>query len=104
MFLKIYQNKKLQIRYFIYKIDILYLVPKSQINKIRKFREGNDNPIILVLNGGSPIEITEVVERIEATLHEPNSVGLWIRGPGAAENYDLGFVHVVACIVIGQEP
>jgi beta-glucosidase len=43
-------------------------LPESQINKIRKLRDGHENPIILVLNGGSPIDISEVVDLVDAIL------------------------------------
>ena len=43
-------------------------LPESQVNKIRKLSEGHENPIILVLNGGSPIDISEVVDLVDAIL------------------------------------
>jgi len=35
---------------------------------IKKLSEGNENPIILVLNGGSPIDISEVADLVDAIL------------------------------------
>ena len=43
-------------------------LPGSQVKMIRKLSEGNENPIILVLNGGSPIDISEVVDLVDAIL------------------------------------
>jgi beta-glucosidase len=43
-------------------------LPESQVKKITKLSEGNENPIILVLTGGSPIDISEVVDLVDAIL------------------------------------
>ncbi len=43
-------------------------LPDSQVNMIKKLSDGNENPIILVLNGGSPIDISEVVDLVDAIL------------------------------------
>jgi len=43
-------------------------LPESQVNKIKKLSDGNENPLILVLNGGSPIDITEVADLVDAIL------------------------------------
>jgi beta-glucosidase len=43
-------------------------LPESQVNMIKKLSDGNENPIILVLNGGSPIDISEVVDLVDAIL------------------------------------
>jgi beta-glucosidase len=43
-------------------------LPESQVKMIKKLSEGNENPIILVLNGGSPIDISEVVDLVDAIL------------------------------------
>ncbi len=44
-------------------------LPESQVKKIIKLREGNENPIILVLTGGSPIDISEVIDLVDAILY-----------------------------------
>jgi beta-glucosidase len=43
-------------------------LPESQVRMIRKLSDGNENPIILVLNGGSPIDISEVADLVDAIL------------------------------------
>ena len=43
-------------------------LPESQVKMIRKLSDGNENPIILVLNGGSPIDISEVADLVDAIL------------------------------------
>lgn len=43
-------------------------LPESQVNKIKKLSENNENPIILVLTGGSPIDISEVADLVDAIL------------------------------------
>lgn len=43
-------------------------LPGSQVKMIRKLSDGNENPIILVLNGGSPIDISEVADLVDAIL------------------------------------
>jgi beta-glucosidase len=43
-------------------------LPESQVKKIKKLSDGNENPIILVLNGGSPIDFREVVDLVDAIL------------------------------------
>ncbi len=43
-------------------------LPESQVRMIKKLSDGNENPIILVLNGGSPIDISEVVDLVDAIL------------------------------------
>ncbi len=43
-------------------------LPDNQVNQIKKLREGNEKPIILVLTGGSPIDISEVADLVDAIL------------------------------------
>ena len=43
-------------------------LPESQVNQIRKLSDGHENPIILILNGGSPIDISKVVDLVDAIL------------------------------------
>jgi beta-glucosidase len=43
-------------------------LPESQVKMIRKLSEGNGNPVILVLSGGSPIDISEVADLVDAIL------------------------------------
>ena len=43
-------------------------LPQSQVKMIKKLSDGNENPIILVLNGGSPIDISKVADLVDAIL------------------------------------
>lgn len=43
-------------------------LPDNQINQIKKLRDGYEKPIILVLTGGSPIDISEVAHLVDAIL------------------------------------
>ncbi len=43
-------------------------LPESQVKMIKKLSDGNENPLILVLNGGSPIDISEVENLVDAIL------------------------------------
>jgi len=43
-------------------------LPESQVNQIKKLSQDNENPIILVLTGGSPIDISEVADLVDAIL------------------------------------
>ncbi|MFC2098118.1 glycoside hydrolase family 3 C-terminal domain-containing protein [Bacteroidota bacterium] len=43
-------------------------LPHSQVKYIKKLRDGYDKPIILVLTGGSPIDISEVADLVDAIL------------------------------------
>jgi beta-glucosidase len=43
-------------------------LPANQVNQVKKLRNGYDNPIILVLTGGSPIDISEVADLVDAIL------------------------------------
>ena len=43
-------------------------LPEAQVNQIKKLRDGNEKPIILVLTGGSPIDISEIADLVDAIL------------------------------------
>ncbi len=43
-------------------------LPESQVNQLKKLRKNNDKPIILILTGGSPIDISEVENLVDAIL------------------------------------
>lgn len=43
-------------------------LPKAQIDFLKKIRENGDNPLIVVLTGGSPIAIPEVYELADAVI------------------------------------
>ena len=43
-------------------------LPENQIEYIKKLRDGYDKPIVLVLTGGSPIDISEVEDLVDAIL------------------------------------
>lgn len=43
-------------------------LPASQLDFLRKLRDGNDKPLIVVLTGGSPMTIPEVHELADAVL------------------------------------
>ena len=45
-----------------------YNVPKNQIDFLKKLREGNDNPIITIVTGGSPMNLNEIHELSDAVL------------------------------------
>lgn len=45
-----------------------YNLPQNQINYLRKLREGNDKPIIAIITGGSPMNLSEVHELADAVL------------------------------------
>lgn len=49
-------------------------MPANQIDFLRKIREDNDNPLIVVITGGSPMTIPEVEELADAIL--------WVWYPG----------------------
>ena len=44
------------------------VLPENQLNFLRKLREDNDKPLIVVMTGGSPMIIPEVVELADAIL------------------------------------
>jgi len=44
-------------------------LPENQIAFLRKLREGNEKPIIAVITGGSPMDMTEVHELADAVLY-----------------------------------
>lgn len=43
-------------------------LPEAQVNYIKKLRSAGDKPIILVLTGGSPIDISEIEDDADAIL------------------------------------
>ena len=43
-------------------------LPENQIEYIKELRDGYDKPIVLVLTGGSPIDISEVEDLVDAIL------------------------------------
>jgi beta-glucosidase len=43
-------------------------LPANQVNQIKKLRDGYPKPIILVLTGGSPIDVSEVADLVDAIL------------------------------------
>ncbi|HEY4060597.1 MAG TPA: glycoside hydrolase family 3 N-terminal domain-containing protein [Puia sp.] len=45
-----------------------YNIPKSQIEYLRKLKNGNKNPVIAVITGGSPMNLAEVQELADAVL------------------------------------
>ena len=49
-------------------------LPANQLEYLRKLKEGHDNPVIVVMTGGSPITMPEVEELADAIL--------WVWYPG----------------------
>ncbi len=45
-----------------------YNIPKNQIEFLKKLKEGNKNPVIAVVTGGSPMNLSEVHELADAVL------------------------------------
>ncbi len=45
-----------------------YNIPENQIEYLRKLKRNNDNPVIAVVVGGSPMNLTEVHELADAVL------------------------------------
>ncbi|MFL5786785.1 MAG: glycoside hydrolase family 3 C-terminal domain-containing protein [Flavisolibacter sp.] len=45
-----------------------YNLPKNQIDFLRKLKNNNKNPVIAVITGGSPMNLTEVQEIADAVL------------------------------------
>ncbi len=43
-------------------------LPQNQINYIKKLNKNGNAPIVLVLTGGSPIDISDVIEEVDAIL------------------------------------
>jgi len=43
-------------------------LPESQVKQLKKLRENNNKPIILILTGGSPIDISEVEDLVDVIL------------------------------------
>jgi beta-glucosidase len=64
-------------------------LPANQLEYLRKLKEGHDNPVIVVMTGGSPITMPEVEELADAIL--------WVWYPGQ----EGGFA--VADLIFGNE-
>ncbi len=64
-------------------------LPANQLDYLRKLKEGHDNPVIVVMTGGSPITMPEVEELADAIL--------WAWYPGQ----EGGFA--VADLIFGNE-
>ena len=45
-----------------------YNVPKNQVDFLRKIRNGNNKPVIAVVTGGSPMNLSEIHELADAVL------------------------------------
>ena len=45
-----------------------YNIPKNQIEFLKKLKDGNKNPVIAVVTGGSPMNLSEVHELADAVL------------------------------------
>ena len=45
-----------------------YNLPKNQISFLKKLRKNNPNPVIAVITGGSPINLSEVMELADAVI------------------------------------
>ncbi|MGB5435330.1 MAG: glycoside hydrolase family 3 C-terminal domain-containing protein [Maribacter sp.] len=43
-------------------------LPKNQIDYLKKLKEGNSKPLVLILTGGSPIAIPEIHDIVDAVL------------------------------------
>jgi beta-glucosidase len=54
-------------------------LPENQLDYLKRLKEDNDNPIIVVLTGGSPITMPEVEELADAVL--------WVWYPGQEGGY-----------------
>ena len=59
-------------------------LPETQLEYLRKLRNGNDKPIIVVMTGGSPITMPEVEELADAIL--------WVWYPGQEGGAAIGDV------------
>ena len=64
-------------------------MPSNQVDYIRKLKQGNDRPVILVITGGSPITMPEVEELADAIL--------WVWYPGQEGG------NAVADVIFGNE-
>jgi beta-glucosidase len=64
-------------------------LPANQLEYLRKLKEGHDNPVIVIMTGGSPITMPEVEELADAIL--------WVWYPGQAGGY------AVADLIFGNE-
>jgi beta-glucosidase len=45
-----------------------YNIPKNQIDLLRKIKEGNKNPVIAIVTGGSPMNLSEVHDIADAVV------------------------------------
>ena len=45
-----------------------YDIPKNQVDYLKKLKEGNENPVIAIVTGGSPMNLAEVHEIADAVL------------------------------------
>jgi len=64
-------------------------MPSNQVDFIRKLKDGNDKPVIVVMTGGSPITMPEVEELADAIL--------WVWYPGQEGG------NAVADVIFGNE-
>ena len=64
-------------------------LPANQLKYLRKLKEGHDNPVIVVMTGGSPITMPEVEELADAIL--------WVWYPGQEGG------NAVADLIFGNE-
>ncbi|RLD92285.1 MAG: glycoside hydrolase family 3 protein, partial [Bacteroidetes bacterium] len=64
-------------------------LPANQLEYLRKLKEGHDNPVIVVMTGGSPITMPEVEELADAIL--------WVWYPGQEGG------SAVADLIFGNE-
>ena len=64
-------------------------MPSNQVDFLRKLKDGNDKPVIVVMTGGSPITMPEVEELADAIL--------WVWYPGQEGG------NAVADVIFGNE-
>ena len=64
-------------------------LPENQVEYLKKLREGNEKPLIVVITGGSPMTIPEVEELADAIL--------WVWYPGQEGG------NAVADVIFGNE-
>lgn len=48
--------------------QMMYNIPKNQIDFLKKLRKDNTKPVIAVVTGGSPMNLSEVTELADAVL------------------------------------